>query len=45
MKLIIAGGRNYNLTDEDYIKLDTLLDTTTEVISGCAKGADSCGEY
>lgn len=44
MKLIIAGGRNYNLTDEDYRKLDTISNVTT-VVSGCAHGADKCGEY
>ena len=39
---IIAGGRNYQFTDEDYWYLDTL--NIGQVVSGCAKGADSCGE-
>tara|TARA_R110002126_G_scaffold132550_1_gene276582 strand:- start:95 stop:616 length:522 start_codon:yes stop_codon:yes gene_type:complete len=39
---IIAGGRDYQFTNEDYWFLDTL--GIKEVVSGCAKGADSCGE-
>lgn len=42
MKTIIAGGRNYFLTEKDYKYLDTL--NITEVVSGCANGADKCGE-
>ena len=46
MKVIIAGGRNYQLTPEDYDRLDDLYMeiNITEVVSGCAKGADTCGE-
>jgi hypothetical protein len=44
MKTIIAGGRDYYLDDDDTAKLDSLKDKITEVISGGAKGADSCGE-
>ena len=46
MKTIIAGGRDYNLTPEDYALLDKLLIELpiTEVVSGCARGADACGE-
>ena len=43
MKLIIAGGRDYHLTPEDYEFLDG-LDDVTEVISGGATGADHDGE-
>ena len=43
MKLIIAGGRNYHLTAEDYEFLDG-LDDVTEVITGGATGADHDGE-
>lgn len=42
MKTIIAGGRDYNITDEDFKALDAL--DITEVVSGCARGADSGGE-
>jgi hypothetical protein len=46
MKVIIAGGRDYQLTDEDYLRLDDLHDKIgiTEVVSGKAKGADTGGE-
>ena len=46
MKLIIAGGRDYQFTDADYDSLDELLSALPiqEVISGCATGADECGE-
>jgi hypothetical protein len=40
MKTIIAGGRHYRLTDEDYDFLDTL--GITEVVCGGATGADEC---
>lgn len=43
MKLIIAGGRNYHLTAEDYEFLALLYDVT-EVITGGATGADHDGE-
>ena len=42
MKLIIAGGRSYELTSKDLQKLDAL--PISEVISGCAPGVDRCGE-
>ena len=46
MKLIISGGRTYNFTDKD---LEFLYNLTkkyeiVEIISGGAKGADSCAE-
>lgn len=45
MILIIAGGRNYHLTHQDYAQLDQLLDAhdITKVVTGGASGADSCG--
>jgi hypothetical protein len=43
MKLIIAGGRNYYFSKDDYARLDK-ISGVTEVISGAARGADSCGE-
>lgn len=45
MKLIIAGGRAYFLTKQDYAYLDALNKATpiTEVICGGATGADDCG--
>jgi len=42
-KLIIAGGRDYQLTSADYARLDG-IPFVKEVISGTAKGADTCGE-
>lgn len=47
MKLIIAGGRDYLLTPEDYSKLDEIhkAHIVTEVVSGkCKSGVDLCGE-
>jgi hypothetical protein len=44
MKLIIAGGREYCFNKEDILFLRTIKDKVTEVVSGCAKGADSEGE-
>jgi hypothetical protein len=43
MKLIIAGGRNYNFDVEDTKRLDSIPDVT-EVVSGGASGADHYGE-
>jgi hypothetical protein len=44
MKLIIAGGRDYQLTEADYARLDFLLESVTEVVSGnCRTGADQGG--
>ena len=43
MKLIIAGGRDYKMTPDDWGKLDEIV--VTEVVSGCASGADKAGEY
>lgn len=47
MKVIIAGGRDYQFTDEDVVWLDRLHQEKkfTEVFSGGAKGADTCGEF
>ena len=48
MKLIIAGGRDFSNSDLMNEKLDYLLSNTPqneiEIVSGCAKGADSMGE-
>lgn len=44
MKLIIAGGRDYQLTQDDYTKLDTIKARVEVVVSGGATGADRCGE-
>lgn len=46
MRVIIAGGRNYSLTDEDFAKLDALHKeiVITVVVSGCAIGADLGGQ-
>jgi predicted Rossmann-fold nucleotide-binding protein len=44
LKTIIAGGRDYHLTDEDFKKLDQLGGTISEVVSGCARGVDTAGE-
>lgn len=43
MKLIIAGGRDYQPTDSDLRKLDT-IEGVTEVFSGACRGMDECGE-
>lgn len=43
MKLIIAGGRDYTFAARDYECLETLVGVT-EVVSGTARGADTCGE-
>lgn len=44
MKLIIAGGRDYELDAMDFWRLEQLLPVVKEVVSGCARGADKCGE-
>lgn len=46
MKAIIAGGRNYLFTPQDIAWLNEIHDRhgITEVVSGGAFGADSCGE-
>lgn len=44
MKLIIAGGRSYQMTPADEAKLEILRPEITEVVSGCAPGVDSWGE-
>lgn len=43
MKLIIAGGRDYIFNENDLDNLES-ISGITEVVSGGAKGADSCGE-
>jgi hypothetical protein len=43
MRLIIAGGRDYHLTEADREFLDG-LDDVTEVVTGGATGADKDGE-
>jgi hypothetical protein len=49
MKLIIAGGRDYQFTDADIALLDELrlsrfVAPIEEVVSGGASGVDKCGE-
>lgn len=46
MKIIIAGGRDYNLTPIHAYKILSILHDTKckEVVSGCADGADKVGE-
>jgi hypothetical protein len=44
MKIIIAGGRNYQFTDSDIDKLNNIKNLITEIVSGGAKGADYEGE-
>jgi len=44
VKYIIAGGRNYALSNEDTDRLDRIKGEMTEVVTGGAKGADSDGE-
>lgn len=43
MKLIVAGGRNYHFTDQDYQILADIvkLHKVTEIVHGGASGADS----
>jgi len=45
MRLIIAGGRNYRFTDEDFDFLDHLHggSLVSEVVCGGAEGADEYG--
>ena len=45
-KLVIAGGRDFVGTIEDAELIADLCDTyeITEIVSGCAKGADRFGE-
>lgn len=48
MKIIIAGGRNFNdyklLSSKLYYYLDNLKTSEVEIISGACKGADLLGE-
>ncbi len=46
MKAIISGGRNYIFDNEDIAELDRLHaeNNFTEIVSGVARGADTCGE-
>ena len=44
MKLIIAGGRDYDLTVGDFSSLMDLMPRVTEVVSGGATGVDQQGE-
>jgi hypothetical protein len=47
MKLIIAGGRDYKFSVDDFLRLEKIhgQHNVTEVVSGKAKGADWYGEY
>lgn len=42
MAVIVAGGRDYQFTEEDIARLDSL--PIGELVSGGASGADLCGE-
>lgn len=42
MKLIVAGGRDYFLCDEEYLEIQLI--SPSEIVSGGARGADACGE-
>jgi len=44
VKVIIAGGRDYTLSNQDIERLESIREKVTEVVSGGAKGADSDGE-
>lgn len=44
MKTIIAGGRDYQLTQSDLQILDSMKSNITEVVSGGSPGADKGGE-
>lgn len=46
MKIIIAGGRDYNPTSDDDINIRKILldNNATEIISGGASGVDTWGE-
>src|SRR5687767_3965572 len=46
MKLIIAGGRDYKFSVDDFVVLEKLhrQHQITEVVSGKARGADFYGE-
>lgn len=44
MKVIIAGSRSFQATQEDVLLLDSYKSKITEVVSGRAKGADAFGE-
>jgi len=43
MRTIIAGGRDYILTEEDFLWLDSLKPGISEVVCGGARGADTGG--
>lgn len=43
MKIIIAGGRDFDNQDYMWDELDPLEDFVTEVVCGCARGADQLG--
>ena len=44
MKTVICGGRDYVPTAEDEAAMDAVAHKVTEVVSGCARGADLFGE-
>jgi hypothetical protein len=46
MKIIVAGGRNFKPLMEDYVWLVVQLKSmnATEIVCGCATGADAFGE-
>ena len=46
MRIIIAGGRDYKQTHDDWVKIIGILRDSqcTEVVSGACSGADKFGE-
>ncbi|MCD0459157.1 SLOG family protein [Roseiconus lacunae] len=44
MKVIVAGGRDYQFTEQDYAFLDWFADEISEIVCGGATGADECGK-
>lgn len=51
MKVIIAGSRNYDDTEDFFRRMDSIPDSApwfldiTEVVSGTARGTDTMGEF
>ena len=46
MKAIVAGGRDFKDKERLYLEIDVIANNIpiTEIVCGCAKGADSLGE-
>lgn len=51
MRIIIAGSRNYDNTEDFFRRMDSIPDSApwfldiTEVVSGTARGTDTMGEF